>query len=80
MNDISYNNWNAMSDDRIAMQIGEFVKHHRMQQNNHLSPVAHVEHSHNHLMHAKYRGNGFLAQFHSESVNGRLKMHPHIAP
>jgi len=33
MNDISYNNWNAMSDDRIAMQIGEFVKHHRMQQN-----------------------------------------------
>jgi transcriptional regulator with XRE-family HTH domain len=33
MNDISYNDWNAMSDDRILRQIGEFVKHHRMEQN-----------------------------------------------
>ena len=33
MNEISYNNWNAMSDDYIAMQIGEFIKHHRMGQN-----------------------------------------------
>lgn len=33
MNDISRNNWNAMSDDRILRQIGEFVKHHRMEQN-----------------------------------------------
>ncbi|MDR2815945.1 MAG: helix-turn-helix domain-containing protein [Proteiniphilum sp.] len=33
MNDISRNDWNAMSDDRILIQIGEFVKHHRMEQN-----------------------------------------------
>jgi len=33
MNDISRNDWNAMSDDRILRQIGEFVKHHRMEQN-----------------------------------------------
>ena len=33
MNDKSYNNWNATSDDYIALQIGEFIKHHRMEQN-----------------------------------------------
>lgn len=33
MNDISRNDWNAMSDDHILSQIGEFVKHHRMEQN-----------------------------------------------
>jgi len=33
MNDISRNDWNAMSDDHILSQIGEFVKHHRMKQN-----------------------------------------------
>jgi Predicted transcriptional regulators len=33
MNDISYNNWNVMSDVGIAQQIGEFVKHHRIKQN-----------------------------------------------
>lgn len=33
MNDMSRTNWNAMSDDRIAQQIGEFVRHHRMEQN-----------------------------------------------
>jgi transcriptional regulator with XRE-family HTH domain len=33
MNDISRNDWNTMSDDRILGQIGEFVKHHRMEQN-----------------------------------------------
>lgn len=33
MNDISDNNWTAMNDDHIALQIGEFVKYHRMQQN-----------------------------------------------
>ena len=31
MNDIS-RNWRAMGDDYIARQIGEFVKHHRMEQ------------------------------------------------
>ncbi|MNE72856.1 hypothetical protein D3C80_1688320 [compost metagenome] len=52
----------------------------RIQQNNHLNPVAHAEHSHSHLEHAEYRDNGFLAQSHSESVNGKLKRRPHIAP
>lgn len=33
MNDISYKEWNSMSDDAIAVRLGEFVKHHRMQQN-----------------------------------------------
>ena len=33
MNDISDNEWGVMSDDYIAKQIGEFVKHHRMEQN-----------------------------------------------
>ena len=33
MTDISYNNWNAMSDDLMARQIGEFIKYHRMEQN-----------------------------------------------
>lgn len=33
MNDILHIDWNAMSDDRIARQIGEFIGHHRMEQN-----------------------------------------------
>jgi transcriptional regulator with XRE-family HTH domain len=33
MNDNSYNDWTAMSDDQVILRIGEFVKHHRMQQN-----------------------------------------------
>ena len=33
MNDISYNDWNAMSDDQIVQHIGKFVRHHRLQQN-----------------------------------------------
>lgn len=33
MNDISYNNLISMNDDYIIKQIGEFVKHHRIQQN-----------------------------------------------
>jgi len=33
MNDMSYSNWNATSDDYIARQIGAFVKHHRIEQN-----------------------------------------------
>lgn len=32
MNDLSYINWSAISDNEIARHIGEFVKHHRMQQ------------------------------------------------
>ena len=30
---ITHNNWNAVGDNQIALQIGEFVKHHRMAQN-----------------------------------------------
>ncbi|MFA5651449.1 MAG: helix-turn-helix transcriptional regulator [Proteiniphilum sp.] len=33
MNGISRNDWNVMSDGRILKQIGEFVRHHRMEQN-----------------------------------------------
>jgi transcriptional regulator with XRE-family HTH domain len=33
MNDISYNNWNVMSDNSIVRQIGEFVRYHRMEAN-----------------------------------------------
>ena len=33
MTDISYKNWNSMSDNAIVQQIGAFVKHHRMEQN-----------------------------------------------
>ncbi|NDV66272.1 helix-turn-helix domain-containing protein [Bacteroides sp. 224] len=33
MNDLSDNNWNSMSDDYIARQIGAFVKHYRLEQN-----------------------------------------------
>lgn len=33
MTDISYKNWNAMSDKALAEHIGVFIKHHRMEQN-----------------------------------------------
>jgi transcriptional regulator with XRE-family HTH domain len=33
MTDLSYKNWNSMSDNAIVQQIGAFVKHHRMEQN-----------------------------------------------
>lgn len=33
MNDISYTNWNSMSDDAISKQIGNFIRHHRVEQN-----------------------------------------------
>jgi transcriptional regulator with XRE-family HTH domain len=33
MTDISYNKWNSMSDRALAMHIGVFIKHHRMEQN-----------------------------------------------
>lgn len=32
MNDISYKEWASMSDDHMAQQIGQFVKHHRLEQ------------------------------------------------
>jgi transcriptional regulator with XRE-family HTH domain len=33
MTDISYNKWDSMSDKTLAMHIGAFIKHHRMEQN-----------------------------------------------
>ncbi|MES2558664.1 MAG: helix-turn-helix transcriptional regulator [Bacteroidota bacterium] len=33
MTDISYKNWHSMSDKALVGQIGDFVKHHRMDQN-----------------------------------------------
>jgi transcriptional regulator with XRE-family HTH domain len=33
MTDLSYKNWNSMSDKALASQIGFFVKHNRLQQN-----------------------------------------------
>ena len=33
MTDYSYKNWASMSDHALAMQIGAFVRHHRLQQN-----------------------------------------------
>lgn len=33
MTDISYKNWDSMSDKALAEHIGAFVKHHRMEQN-----------------------------------------------
>ncbi len=33
MTDISYNNWDSLSDKALAIHIGAFIKHHRMEQN-----------------------------------------------
>ena len=33
MTDISYKNWDSMSDKALAEHIGAFIKHHRMEQN-----------------------------------------------
>ena len=33
MTDISYNNWNSMSDKALALHISAFIKHFRMEQN-----------------------------------------------
>ncbi len=33
MNDISYSNWVAMSDAALAKTIGNYIKHHRLNQN-----------------------------------------------
>ena len=40
MNDISYTNWDAMSDKALAEQIGTFIKHHRIEQNKTQETVA----------------------------------------
>ncbi len=33
MTDISFKNWDSMSDKALATYIGAFIKHHRMEQN-----------------------------------------------
>ena len=40
MNDTSYINWIAMSDNALAQTIGAFVKHHRLLQNKTQEEVA----------------------------------------
>jgi len=40
MDDVQHNDWNAMNDDYIAGQIGEFVKYHRIRQNSTQAMVA----------------------------------------
>lgn len=40
MNDKSYSNWAAMSDKALLENIGEFIQHHRLNQNKSQSEVA----------------------------------------
>ncbi len=40
MNDISYTDWPSMSDKALMETIGNFVKHHRLNQNKSQSDVA----------------------------------------
>ncbi|MES2688880.1 MAG: helix-turn-helix transcriptional regulator [Bacteroidota bacterium] len=42
MNEISYNDWRAMSDQALAARIGEFVKHHRLEQNKTQEALSHA--------------------------------------
>jgi transcriptional regulator with XRE-family HTH domain len=40
MNDYSYNNWYATSDEALLKTIGVFTKHHRLQQNKSQTVIA----------------------------------------
>jgi len=40
MTDISYKDWIAMSDKALAMHIGNFIRHHRIEQNKTQESVA----------------------------------------
>lgn len=40
MTDISYNNWNANSDKVFLEMMGEFIRHHRLEQNKSQSQLA----------------------------------------
>lgn len=40
MNDISYTDWSSMSDKALMETIGQFVQHHRLNQNKSQSDVA----------------------------------------
>lgn len=40
MNDISYIKWQSMSDSALSKEIGNFIKHHRLNQNKTQNDVA----------------------------------------
>jgi len=40
MADKSYKNWISMSDDALAGKIGDFIKHHRLEQNRSQETIA----------------------------------------
>jgi len=40
MNDISYTDWHSMSDKALIKIIGEFIQHHRLNQNKSQSDIA----------------------------------------
>ena len=40
MTDISYKNWTSMSDKALSKHIGNFIQHHRMEQNRTQTNVA----------------------------------------
>ena len=42
MTDISFKNWNSMSDQALAGVIGEYVKHHRLEQNKTQQDISHA--------------------------------------
>ncbi len=42
MTEISYKEWSSMSDSVLAEQIGNFVKHHRLEQNKTQDMLAHA--------------------------------------
>ena len=44
MSDISFNNWNSMSDNTLMKVIGKFVQHHRLSQNKSQHNVAEDAH------------------------------------
>ncbi len=40
MNDLSYNEWNSLSDTALSKVIGNYIKHHRLRQNKSQSEIA----------------------------------------
>ncbi len=42
MSDNSYRNWDVMTDQALALHIGIFVKHHRLEQNKTQEKLAHA--------------------------------------
>jgi transcriptional regulator with XRE-family HTH domain len=42
MNDLSYNNWPALSDAALAAQIGAYIRHHRLLQSKSQDDLSHA--------------------------------------